>query len=148
MTRLYFLGSLLCCSGLLAAQSSDPADSTIWKDITLEDVVVTAQYAPSHPSRAVHQVRVIEALDIQQQGLNNLAEVLTNQLNLRVSSDPFLGNGLRIQGIGGENVQLLGVPIAVAQLFQGVLLVAVLASDVLVRYRVVRVGQLRGEAQT
>ncbi len=113
MTRLYFLGSLLCCSGLLAAQSSDPADSTIWKDITLEDVVVTAQYAPSHPSRAVHQVRVIEALDIQQQGLNNLAEVLTNQLNLRVSSDPFLGNGLRIQGIGGENVQILidGVPV-------------------------------------
>lgn len=44
--------------------------------------------------------------------------------------------------IGGENVQLLGVPIAVAQLFQGVLLVAVLASDVLVRYRVVRVGRL------
>ena len=50
--------------------------------------------------------------------------------------------------IGGENVQMLGVPVSVAQLFQGVLLVALLASDVLVRYRVVRVGQLRGEAQT
>lgn len=40
--------------------------------------------------------------------------------------------------IGGENVQMLGVPVAVAQLFQGVLLVTLLASDVLVRYRVVR----------
>ncbi|MGP9789553.1 ABC transporter permease [Roseinatronobacter sp. NSM] len=44
--------------------------------------------------------------------------------------------------IGGENVQMLGVPVAVAQLFQGVLLVTLLASDVLVRYRVVRVGRL------
>ncbi len=49
--------------------------------------------------------------------------------------------------IGGENVQMLGVPVAVAQLFQGVLLVALLASDVLVRYRVVRLGRLgRGSA--
>ena len=48
--------------------------------------------------------------------------------------------------IGGENVQMLGVPVAVAQLFQGVLLVALLASDVLVRYRVVRVGRLQGRA--
>lgn len=44
--------------------------------------------------------------------------------------------------IGGENVQMLGVPVAVAQLFQGILLVALLSSDVLVRYRVVRVGRL------
>jgi simple sugar transport system permease protein len=32
---------------------------------------------------------------------------------------------------------MLGVPSSVAQLFQGVLLVALLASDVLVRFRVV-----------
>lgn len=44
--------------------------------------------------------------------------------------------------IGGENVQMLGVPVSVAQLFQGVLLVTLLASDVLVRNRVVRVGSL------
>jgi len=112
MIRLFLLSICFSCSVWLAAQPSEPADS-IWQRITMEDVVVTAQYAPSHPSQAVHQIRVIEALDIQQQGLNNLAEVLTNQLNLRVSSDPFLGNGLRIQGIGGENVQILidGVPV-------------------------------------
>jgi outer membrane receptor for ferrienterochelin and colicins len=95
MIRLFLLSMCFSCSVWLAAQPSNPIDS-IWRHITMEDVVVTAQYAPSHPSQAVHQVRVIEALDIQQQGLNNLAEVLTNQLNLRVSSDPFLGNGLRI----------------------------------------------------
>ena len=49
--------------------------------------------------------------------------------------------------IGGENVQMLGVPSSVAQLFQGVLLVSLLASDVLVRFRVVRTGRVvRGAA--
>jgi simple sugar transport system permease protein len=48
--------------------------------------------------------------------------------------------------IGGENVQMLGVPSSVAQLFQGVLLVALLASDVLVRFRVVWATPTRGAA--
>ncbi|SDX15432.1 ABC transporter permease [Roseicitreum antarcticum] len=42
--------------------------------------------------------------------------------------------------IGGENAQMLGVPVSVAELFQGVLLVTLLASDVLVRFRIVRTG--------
>jgi outer membrane receptor for ferrienterochelin and colicins len=87
---------------------------TIWKEIDIEeDLIVTAQYAPTHSENAVHQVKVIKGKDIQQQGLNNLAEVLTNQLNLNISVDPILGNGLKIQGIGGENVLIMidGVPV-------------------------------------
>jgi simple sugar transport system permease protein len=49
--------------------------------------------------------------------------------------------------IGGENVQVVhGVPVAVARLFQGVLLISLLGADVLTRYRVVRVHRL-GEAR-
>ncbi|MEL6193847.1 MAG: TonB-dependent receptor, partial [Bacteroidota bacterium] len=61
----------------------------------------------------VHEVRVIKAENIRKQGFNNLAEVLTNELNLRVSNDLVLGNGLQIQGIGGQNIQILidGIPI-------------------------------------
>ncbi|MFT6938058.1 MAG: outer membrane receptor for ferrienterochelin and colicins, partial [Saprospiraceae bacterium] len=86
---------------------------TIWKEIDIDDIIVTAQYAPTHSKNAVHQVKVIKAKEIQQQGQNNLAEVLTNQLNLNISTDPILGNGLNIQGIGGENVLIMidGVPI-------------------------------------
>lgn len=96
----------------LAQPSEEWADS-IWRTYQLEDVVVTAQYAPTHYQNALHPVKVITARDMKAQGQNNLAEVLTNQLNLRVSADPILGNGLSIQGIGGENVQIMidGVPI-------------------------------------
>jgi simple sugar transport system permease protein len=48
--------------------------------------------------------------------------------------------------IGGENVQMMGVPSSVAQLFHEVLLMALLASDVLVRFRVVWGTPTRGTA--
>lgn len=94
----------------LRGQETALGDS-LWNH--LEEVVVTAQYAPTEVKNALYQVKVISAREIRQQGQNNLNEVLTNQLNLRVSSDPVLGNGLAIQGLGGENVQILmdGVPV-------------------------------------
>jgi outer membrane receptor for ferrienterochelin and colicins len=104
--------SFSCLYIVINAQTETELDSTL-RNINLDDVVVTAQYAPTASENAVHQIKVIRAIDIQEQGLNNLAEVLANQLNLRVSTDPILGNGLRIQGIGGENIQVMidGVPI-------------------------------------
>ena len=102
----------LCVHIVVNAQTEVELDSMLRK-IKLDDVVVTAQYAPTSSENAVHQVKVIKAVDIQEQGQNNLAEVLINQLNLKVSNDPILGNGLRIQGIGGENIQVMidGVPV-------------------------------------
>lgn len=99
-------------TNLIIAQTTAELDS-IAQTIDFSTVVVTAQYAPTHSKNSVHPVKVIRAEEIQQQGQNNLAEVLANQLNLRVNSDPILGNGLRIQGIGGENIQVLidGVPV-------------------------------------
>ena len=107
---LLFISVVIC--RLISAQSLIESDS-IWREIDLADVVVTAQYAPTDTKNAVHQVKVIKGIDIQRQGQINLAEVLTNQLNLRVSTDPILGNGLQIQGIGGENIQIMidGVPV-------------------------------------
>jgi len=105
---VFFLGCTLSLKGQVSVLD---VDSTDW-DILLEDVVVTAQYAPTDSKNAVHKVKVIKAIDIERQGQNTLAEVLANQLNLRVSNDLILGNGLAIQGIGGENIQILidGVP--------------------------------------
>lgn len=107
--------SLLCFviwAGVVTAQTESELDS-IYRKIGLDDIIVTAQYAPTHSKNAVHQVRVIKAEEFRLKGQNNLAEVLTNQLNLNVTIDPILGNGLKIQGIGGENIQILidGVPI-------------------------------------
>lgn len=103
----------MCLSVSCFLTAQEASLDSIWKEIQLEDIVVTAQYAPTNSKNAVHAVKVIQAIDIQRQGQNNLAEVLTNQLNLRVNTDPILGNGLAIQGIGGQNVQVMidGVPI-------------------------------------
>ncbi|MEM9986158.1 MAG: TonB-dependent receptor plug domain-containing protein, partial [Bacteroidota bacterium] len=88
------------------------SDSTL-KELTLDDVVVTAQYAPTNSKEALFDVRVIQGEEIRRQGQLTLTEVLTNQLNLRVSADPILGDGLSIQGLGGQNVQIMidGVPV-------------------------------------
>ncbi|MEM7511063.1 MAG: TonB-dependent receptor plug domain-containing protein, partial [Bacteroidota bacterium] len=108
MRSLVFV--LLLVSSSLYAQTV--STDSVYQASELEDVVITAQYAPTHYKNAVHEVRVIKAENIRKQGFNNLAEVLTNELNLRVSNDLILGNGLQIQGIGGQNIQILidGIP--------------------------------------
>lgn len=112
MKSLNCLIFLSILSFSLFAQGDENLDS-LMQMYDLEDVVVTAQYAPTSSNNAVHQVKVIKSEEIERQGLINLSEVLQNQLNLRVSTDPILGNGLKIQGIGGENIQIMidGVPV-------------------------------------
>ncbi|MEM8886435.1 MAG: TonB-dependent receptor [Bacteroidota bacterium] len=108
---LLSLAIIFCLFSSLQAQTKKEEKGT--KLVELEDVVVTAQYAPTDSKNSLHEVRVIKGVEIEKQGFNNLSEVLQNQLNLRVSTDPILGNGLAIQGIGGENIQILidGVPV-------------------------------------
>ena len=102
--------SLLVLPFFLAAQPE--TDSILWS-IDLSDVVVTAQYAPTASEAAVHDITVIKAEALQNKGFNNLSEVLSQQVNMQLDTDPILGSGLYIQGIGGENVQIMidGVPV-------------------------------------
>lgn len=79
----------------------------------LPEFVVTGQYAPTDPEKAVHRVRVIDAARIQRMAANNLGDALRNELNIRLSQDNQLGTSLSMQGLGGQNVKLLidGVPV-------------------------------------
>lgn len=79
----------------------------------LPEFVVTGQYAPASPDKAVHRVRVIDATTIQRMAANNLGDALRNELNIRLSQDNMLGTSLSMQGLGGQNVKLLvdGVPV-------------------------------------
>ena len=97
----------------LAVQLSGQIEDTVTWNLDLDNVVVTAQYAPTHSNNALHRVKVIKALELKQQGFNNLSEVLTNELNLRVSADLQLGSGLSIGGLDGQNVQIMidGIPV-------------------------------------
>ena len=107
---LFVISSIVVLAPGLSAQ--EQVDTIPWF-IDLDNIVVTAQFAPTSSKAAIHPVTVIKSEVIERQGLVNLGEVLSQQLNLQVSTDPILGNGLRIQGIGGENVQIMvdGVPV-------------------------------------
>lgn len=82
-------------------------------DLSLDEVVVTAQYSPLPANQAVQNMKVISSETIMQMGAVNLRDVLTNQMNVRLSQDNILGSSMSLQGIKGENIKILvdGVPV-------------------------------------
>ncbi len=82
-------------------------------NVTLNQFVVTSQYAPESPEKSVHQIRVLDRKRIDAQGAVNLRDVLTNETNLRVYQDNILGSQMSMQGLSGQNVKILvdGVPV-------------------------------------
>lgn len=106
---------LLCLSPFLSysqESSTGQNDSTTW-NLSLDELVVTAQHEPTHYTNAMHKVRIIEGKNIEKSGMTNLAEVLSTRLNMDVTTDLSLGSSLTIRGISGENVQIMidGVPV-------------------------------------
>lgn len=81
--------------------------------VDIQDVVVTAQYAPQSAARSLHKINIITREQIELGAAQNLRDVLRNELNIRISQDNILGSSMSLQGISGENVKILidGVPI-------------------------------------
>ena len=81
--------------------------------LELETVVVTGQYNPKPVDKSIYQIDLISSRQMEERGVNNLAEALSNETNIRLRVDPALGTSLQLQGMGGENVKFLidGVPI-------------------------------------
>lgn len=79
----------------------------------LNEVVVTGQYAPNSPEKAVHKIKIIDRKKIDAMGAQNLRDVLSNEMNIRISQDNILGSSMSLQGVSGENVKILidGVPV-------------------------------------
>lgn len=79
----------------------------------LDDVVVTGQFTPQKADKSIYKIDVINSLDLQRRGVNNLAEALSQESFIRLKMDPSTGISLEMQGVGGENVKYLidGVPI-------------------------------------
>jgi outer membrane receptor for ferrienterochelin and colicins len=78
-----------------------------------EDVVITAQYAPTDSKSAIHKVRVIKSADILKRNANDLGELLSLESNISVSNDLILGSSLSLQGVSGQNIKIMidGVPV-------------------------------------
>ncbi len=77
------------------------------KGKNLGEVVITAQYQEGSIENAVHQIRVIDRATIDKMGAQNLRDVLSNSLNIRLSQDNVLGSSMSLQGISGQNVKIL-----------------------------------------
>lgn len=102
--------NIVFCALMLEAQI--PSDSLVWS-IDLEDVVVTAQYAPTDSRNAIQDIRTIKREVIERRGANNLEQLLQQEPNIRISQDLILGSSLSLGGISGQNVKILldGVPV-------------------------------------
>ncbi len=95
-------------------RSDKPTFFTLFHSATaLQEVVITGQYAPIVPEKAVQRVRVLDGTYFKRIAANNLGDALRNQLNIRLAQDNILGISMSMQGMGGQNVKLLidGVPV-------------------------------------
>jgi len=79
----------------------------------LDEFVVTAQYEKLKVEDAVHSIQVISEEKIQNMGAQNLRDVLTNQMNVRLGQDFALGSSMSLSGVSGQNVKILidGIPV-------------------------------------
>jgi outer membrane receptor for ferrienterochelin and colicins len=104
MFQLFLLFSILVFS--------QNADTTAWS-VEIEDIVVTAQYAPTDSKNALHKVKTINMATIQNRGITDLEKLLEHELNIRVNQDMILGSSINLQGMSGQNVKVMvdGVPV-------------------------------------
>ncbi len=80
--------------------------------IPLTDFVITGQYSGKSKENSVQRIKVIDRAAIDAMNAQNLTDVLSNRLNIRISQDDILGSSMSMQGISGENVKILidGIP--------------------------------------
>ena len=83
------------------------------KILNMDEVVVTAQYTPERADRSIYKIDVINARQIELKAATNMADLLKDQVSMRVTQSGVLGTTLTIQGMSGENVKFLmdGVPV-------------------------------------
>lgn len=109
---IFFFGWLFFVGITGYSQELFVEDSLIWS-IDIDDIVITAQYAPTDTKNAVHRVRTIKREAIEQKGATNLEQLLGQELNIRVAQDMILGSSINLQGVSGQNVQIMvdGIPV-------------------------------------
>jgi len=79
----------------------------------MSELVVTAQYTPQRVDKSIYKINVIGVKEIEQKGANNLGELFSNELSIRVNQDGALGSSMSIRGLSGEHVKFLvdGIPV-------------------------------------
>lgn len=81
--------------------------------VMLDEVVTTGQFAPQSVQKSVYDIKIIDEDRIDNQGANNLTQLLMTESNISFSQDGILGSSISINGVSGSNVKVLidGVPV-------------------------------------
>lgn len=81
--------------------------------VMMDQIVVTGQYAPGDARQSLYKVKVLDEQRIDDQAAVTLRDLLSNELNVRLSQDQVLGSSMSLQGMSGQNVKILvdGVPV-------------------------------------
>ena len=79
----------------------------------LNNIVVTGQISSQRISEYVNTIILLSNTDIRRTNSNHLADFLSHQAIFDLDFDPILGTSLSIQGMDGNNVNILidGVPV-------------------------------------
>lgn len=80
---------------------------------SLSEVIVTGQISPKTVDQSIYKVEVINSKQIENKAANNLADLLSNELNVRIGNNGVLGSSIQMQGLSGEHIKILvdGVPV-------------------------------------
>lgn len=108
--KRYLMLFLLGLSFLVgAAQNTDNGEVST----RLDEVVITAQYAPVSEKNAIHKVKIIDRKTILRKAANNLREILEQELNMDLEQSSVFGSSIELQGISKENIKILvdGIPV-------------------------------------
>ncbi|MFK5983127.1 MAG: TonB-dependent receptor [Flavobacteriaceae bacterium] len=100
---------LLSLTSLFSQEKA--TDST--KTEQLNEVIITAQYAPQTEQNAIYKVKSISSEIIEQKAASNLRELLQQELNIDISQNSVFGTSVEMQGISKENIKILidGIPV-------------------------------------
>lgn len=79
----------------------------------IDQAVVTASFVPQKADKSIYKIEMIDRREIDAKAASNVADVLSNSINIRLSHDPSLGTGMRLKGLSGNNIKILidGVPV-------------------------------------
>ena len=79
----------------------------------LDEVMVTGQIGSQTISESVNNLILITSKDIKSTGSNDLAELFSNQALFDLNVDPALGTTVSIQGMQGNNINIMidGIPV-------------------------------------
>jgi len=80
---------------------------------SLGEVTVTGNFMETHARTDLVPVQVLQRSDFEKRGAVTVKDLLTQELNVQVGTDPVLGASVTMQGTGGEHIKILvdGVPV-------------------------------------